>query len=254
MADQLREALEKYFAEFPPQVAEAIHRELTKESGLNGLLQRLSLPTTGGPAEQYAAIIKLLRRDGLRPLENLVGYVLSGPISREEYGNTLDATRRLDAEHTRIQSPPPDTRKYTVPPLPTAKPAPTTGRLPLIPVTAPTTPTPPPATRTETPALPTSLPAAEQTPTGPPFPFGPLKPGIPPAPGTFDSRTPSWDPKKPYDPNGEWPAVERRSGRERRKGPRRRDVQITYRNRRFGKDRRTSEERRKNWPRGGHQP
>lgn len=80
----------------------------------------------------------------------------------------------------------------------------------------------------------------------------PLKPGIPPKPGTFDDSTPAFDPNKPNNPAGEWPAVERRSGRERRRTPDPRgQIDVVYRNRRFGKDRRSGKERRKNWPKGG---
>ncbi|MBI1290852.1 hypothetical protein GC173_06355 [bacterium] len=246
MPDQLRQALERYFAEFPPPVADAIHQELLKPNGLPGLLQRLGLQATGTPSDQYATLIRHLRRDGLRSMENLVGHSLTEPDSRETYEKSLDATRRLDVERTKLQSPGPDVKKYQVPSLPDqggAKPAGgANARIALV--------TPPTKSAT-TP----SAPAVAQTPQpdAPAFPSGPLKPGIPPEPGTFDAKTPSWDPSKPHDPAGKWPEVERRSGRERRKGPRRNEVEITYRNRRFGKDRRAETERRRNWPRGGHQ-
>jgi hypothetical protein len=245
MPDQLKDALLRYFAEFPSEVAEAIHRELLKEQGLPGLLQRLQLPPVGSPTEQYAALIRLLRRDGLRPLENLLGYSLTAPGSREAYEEAVDATRRLDVERTKVQSPGPDVKKYAVPTLPNStgqRPAANSARIPLVPAEEKPAPTPVP----KTPAEPAHKPQ--------PFPHGPLKPGPAPEPGTYDAKTPSWDPNKPNDPKGTWPQVERRSGRERRRGPRRNEVEITYRNRRFGKDRRAETERRRNWPRGGHQP
>lgn len=81
---------------------------------------------------------------------------------------------------------------------------------------------------------------------------GPLRPGTPPTTGTF-TNTPAWDSAKPYDPNGTWPEVERRNGIERRVSPDRRgDVELIFKNRRFGKDRRSKLERRKNWPTKGY--
>lgn len=85
------------------------------------------------------------------------------------------------------------------------------------------------------------------------YPMGPLVPAPAPDPSDVNGSTPSWDSKKPWDPTGNWPEVERRSGRERRRLPdRRSEVDIVYRNRRYGGDRRDDEERRKNWPKGGH--
>lgn len=99
---------------------------------------------------------------------------------------------------------------------------------------------------------------AAPSPTGAPVEGrveAPLLPAPPPPPGTYDARTPSWDPAKPHDPQGEWPAMERRSGVERRSRPDPRSkTEVVFKNRRYGKERRSGKERRRNWPKGGHKP
>jgi hypothetical protein len=107
-------------------------------------------------------------------------------------------------------------------------------------------------------ALQTVLPTPGIAPTAPGMPqqwpvlfSGPLRTGTPPLTGTF-TNTPAWDSSKPYDPNGTWPEVERRNGIERRiAADRRGDVELIFKNRRFGKDRRSKIERRKGWPTKG---
>lgn len=80
----------------------------------------------------------------------------------------------------------------------------------------------------------------------------PASPADPKASSPGSGADLPYDPSKPHDPNGTWPEVERRSGRERRQKPdRRQAIDIVYKNKRYGKDRRQGGERRKNWPRGG---
>jgi hypothetical protein len=219
MSEQLRQAIHRYFAEFPENVREHIYGELLKPAGLVGLLQRLSLPTQGDPSAQYDALIGHLRRDGV---ERMIG---SSP----------------DRE-TRLLSPKP-------PPKGAPDEPPSERKIVLAQAPALLKRDESPSLRAEpTPAL---APAAPQ----PSFPSGPLRPAPPPEAGSFDVRTPSWDASKPHDPEGMWPAVERRSGRERRRQEdRRKKIDIVYKNSRFGKDRRSTTERRKNWPTEGHKP
>lgn len=85
------------------------------------------------------------------------------------------------------------------------------------------------------------------------FPIGPLLSSGLPTTTIDQDKWPSWDATKKWDPTGTWPEVERRSGRERRRlDDRRREVDIVYKNQRYGKPRRRPAERRKNWPSGGH--
>jgi hypothetical protein len=272
MSEQLRTAVLRYFAEFPVEVGEAIYNKLLTAAGLPGLLKELHLPADGDASEQYARLIRFLRQNGLRQLENLVGRALDGRQIRsagEDSGH--DRTMNLEAEHTQIAPVGPDVKKYSVPSLPMieaalappskAKPANAAEssappKPKVIPATIPgLEPIKGPIGSLSSGIISTHGVASQLTPAqpeAPSFPRGPLKPGIPPDPGTFERGNPSWDPDKPHDPNGKWPEVERRSGRERRRVERRKELDIVYKNRRYGKDRRVGEERRKNWPKDGH--
>lgn len=79
-------------------------------------------------------------------------------------------------------------------------------------------------------------------------PFQPQKTSQPITPSPMPSKTTS--PPAPPPPLREktWPEVERRSGKERRKKPdRRNDVELIFKNKRFGGERRKGKDRRKNW-------
>ncbi|MDX2177747.1 MAG: hypothetical protein SF028_14895 [Candidatus Sumerlaeia bacterium] len=195
-----------------------------------------------GPDLAEALAAELVDRGGFSKLFAKIGEPLP-PGNEERYQRLAEIIRQRGAA-----------RLMALLGASTRAPAADPGTPPPVPRAAAAKPAPAPA------AAPAEAPpSATRAELAPATPAGrvniPLKPGIPPKPGTFDERTPAFDPSKPRDPNGEWPAVERRSGKERRQQPdRRSSVELIYKNRRFGKERRSPKERRRNWPRGGVVP
>lgn len=273
-----RKSIHRYFEEFGYEIGEAIYKELCKPGGINKLLRRLGLPQDGDPSKQYELLITYLRENGtkrleeiagMRPLDYHIGFAKrpeghedtksSGikPINNrvELAAKALERKKETQKIQAQVDLTAVDTQKLGEKSSPKVKP-PTERRDP----SERSTPDPDapqePAYRPSSIVTKESI-AARKSPydlvdrDG--YPVGPLIPGTRPKAGTYSSDTPSWDPEKPHDPTGEWPAVERRSGRERRRMPDRRNkFDIVYRNMRYGGERRSDEERRKNWPKNGH--
>lgn len=90
-------------------------------------------------------------------------------------------------------------------------------------------------------------------------PYSNVPPQTPSAPPAYPQAPPYQTPPKemlPFPPqstpmepqNLTWPAVEKRSGEDRRVGKsRRQTIEMIFKNKRFGRDRRSGIERRKNW-------
>lgn len=272
MSDQvhaLKASIETYYAEFGRDIARVISTELVDKGGFEVLLPKLGLNDPIEVSARYLALLEYLRTKG-------TGLFLSKVSGLDKdfriaAANTMaiqsDNDRRLREmaireakrrEQAKLQ------KDYRVPttlvpgkPLPPQEPqAVQVGKTATVKVSLPEH-----LSGDEIRMAQTGLksnapsPAPPAQPAGVAWPVhfkGPLVPGPSPEPGSVNPRSPAWDPGKPYDPAGEWPAVERRSGIERRSGTDRRgSVEMIFKNKRYGKDRRVSGERRKNWPQKG---
>lgn len=280
----LREGLRRYFAAFGDDVAEVIFHSMSRYGGLDSVLARLGIEDPGNSDDQYTAVYNFLRHQG-KPLfmEKMGGLSKNYQIVPEaiplevlksrQRGNEVllkaerearskkDGTDRPKQEDTegnpregiRVYLPSRDDETQNlqrdddpINPRKTASvavPSPAPVPAPQEPAIAAKV-----SQMVETPAMTAKAPA-----TIPGTRISvPLKPGAPPEPGTYDERTPAWDPSRSHDPKGAWPAAERRNGIERRQKPdERMEVELIFKNRRFGKDRRQGKERRRNWPRTG---
>lgn len=272
MSTDLKASIHRYFAELGEDVAEAIYKELLKPGGLQRLLKKLEVPyNPGATADQYGALIMFFRQHGTNEFMQLVGakpldfkIENQSPMPTPKPFTPVTGLPKIDQGDThpipKVQSAPPLNPPQIV------RSAQDTGliksRLQDAATPVPTSPDVIPPTRhilpserradTPAPGKPVIDPALSETQVGRPRGKSAPNSGIPPEPGTFDKNTPTWNPNKQHDPTGRWPEAERRDGRERRRGPRREAVDIIYSNRRYGKDRRLSGERRNGWPKGGH--
>lgn len=268
MGKDLRAAIQHYFKEFDFAVADAVFEELQKPGGLPRLLKKLGLPAEADSSANYAILIQYFRRKGTKDFLQLVGVEkldfriqpTSGQIKTND--GTNDRQRALSGDRNPTNVVPLMLRGESARPRDeqTATRTGTAGSAsaPPPPITPLKTPTPIHQQRAQiTPPLGSPKPPSPYDKTDENgFPKGPLIAAPPPVPGSFDANTLPYDPSKPHDPTGVWPQVERRSGRERRRqADRRQALEVVYKNRRFGKDRRKGpKERRRNWPPEGFRP
>ncbi|MCC6546018.1 hypothetical protein IT570_02530 [Candidatus Sumerlaeota bacterium] len=267
MGKDLRSAVHHYFKEFDFSVAEAIFTELQKPGGLPRLLKKLGLPDDGDSAAHYAVLIQYFRRKGTSEFLQLVGVQkldfhiqpTSGQLNAGDtgtdrqkalFGNRSGVVplilRGESARQTRDD-------RATHPGAHTSNSSTATPKLPDLP---PHTPAPVQPIKVTPPmGIPRAASPYDNVDDNG-FPKGPLIGAPSPAPESVPQGALAFDPSKPHDPTGVWPEVERRSGRERRRTPdRRKALEVTFKNRRFGKDRRkASKDRRKNWPPEGFRP
>ncbi len=261
MSEKAKDAIIRYFKEFGREFGEGMYDQLAKPGGMARLLKRYKLYDPGNTADQYAMLLNHFRRVGPDSFLEMIGkkpleFKLEiQPESRETRERRTELqlrehermeevrkvyrarTKNEDEETRRINQGP---EKYITPKIPPTR-APGSPARALNPNPVPTS-----GYRGEE-ILAKRWPMDKDG-----YPVGPLIPGEAPDPAKLSSSDLSWDPKKPYNPLGTWPEVERRSGKERRRhSDRRKDVDIVFKNKRFGKDRRNREERRKNWPKDG---
>ena len=269
MSDQLntlKTSIETYYAEFGRDISRVISAELVDKGGFEVLLPKLGLSDPIDVSARYAVLLEYLRTKG-------TGLFLSKVSGLEKdfritAANTMaiqsDNDRRLREiavreakrrEQAKLQK---DYRVPTtlVPGQPHPAPEPQgvqVGKTASVKVSLPEHLSGDEIKMAQVPRA--AAPTAVTEPPSPPgvkWPVlfsGPLQPGPSPDGSATAARGPAWDPSKPYDPEGTWPAVERRNGIERRSGADRRgSVEMIFKNKRYGKDRRTSGERRKNWP------
>ncbi len=279
---KVRVSIHRYFGEFGYAVGEAVYQELKKPGGMPRLLQRLGIPEEGDAADQYAMLVQFFRARGTKDFLDLVGSIeldfkfnagepaqprkvpeppekapevrkaseehfrrLSGSTPKLSETQTLTPRKALPRGNsaTRTSPPPADITPFVTGPHPGD--GKDRAKSPPAYVPGPRIPQP------EVPEHDPSHPYSRVDSEG--FPIGPLRPGNEPDAELLDGNDPSWDPTKSWDPAGDWPDVERRSGFERRRKPdRRKEIDIVYSNRRFGGDRRSPDERRRDWPDGGH--
>lgn len=243
MSRDLKGSVKVYFEEFGEAVGEAVYRELIKSGGgLPRLLRKLGIPADGTSEMQYASLVQYFRRVGTKDFLQLTGF--------EKLDFRIEVVSKHDKEGTSFSKQlavmPVDRSSAQLRPAGEAVDLSGTGPRARGPADSQAT-----ANRVAgqdaRQALPNEQMARADSSPGVQLPKAP-----PPAFGTYDRTTPSHDPAKPYNPMGEWPATERRTGEERRKSRERRSsVDMVYKNRRFGRDRRSGIERRKNWPPGG---
>lgn len=279
---KVRVSIHRYFGEFGYAVGEGIYQELKKPGGMPRLLQRLGIPEEGDAADQYAMLVQYFRARGTKDFLDLVGSIEldfkfnpgepAQPRKVPEPPEKAPEVRKASEEHFRRLSGriPKLSETQTLTPRKELAPRHATSgtNLPANNVTPVVTNpdrggshldavTPPPyvpGAKIPQPEIPEDDPSHPYTRVDSEgFPIGPLCPGTEPDPERLDRNDPSWDPSKDWNPGGDWPDVERRSGFERRRKPdRRKEIDIVYSNRRFGGDRRSPDERRSNWPDGGH--
>jgi hypothetical protein len=282
--DEIQLKVLRYFREFGQEVGEVIFTELCRPEGLPGLLQRMGVDPEGDSANQYKMLLQFLRYHGgemifkfippsggvakktnqNNPIMNDQNLSSSaqdsvGPVSIHGVRPVTNDELSLSKVIEDIHNPEESVNKMELPPV--------IDQFPVKKKKISEAPIPHLQRKAEANQKPLQVkevikkedsssgqPEPEKTEKAFVFPSGPLKPG--PSPTTAEGQEDwlSWDGNKPYDPKGTWPEVERRSGRERRKSlDRRNSVEIIYKNKRFGRDRRSDEEPRKNWPKDGHQ-
>ncbi|MEO8377678.1 MAG: hypothetical protein ABI579_08395 [Candidatus Sumerlaeota bacterium] len=269
MGKDLRAAVQQYFKEFDQLVGESVFNELQKTGGLPRLLKKLGLPAEADSNANYAILIQYFRRKGTNDFLQLVGaqkldYRIQPTSGQLRSGDAGSDKQRAISGGDRSGVVPLMLRGESSRPPPRDSRASGTGARNFN--SSVGTPLPQDV-KMQTPApvqqYPPTLAAGSVRPPSPydavddkGFPKGPLMAAPSPAPGTVPANALPFDPSKPHDPTGIWPHVERRSGRERRRqADRRKALEVTFKNRRYGKDRRkTEQERRKNWPKDGFRP
>ena len=205
---QVRSAIHNYFREFGYDLAETIHKELMKPAGMQRILRRLAVEDPGHPDDQYAAILNFLRRNGEESFLEAIG---QGRVDYRPKMQT-DTTRMREIEEKQKEL----FRREFIRRAGTSEKA------------------------KEAPAKPAEPKAASPAPVEelPPAAKQPPPPAAPVAP----------EPQPPETvPGGPWDGVaERRRNKDRRTGQDRRGrVEVVFKNRRFGGDRRADKERRR---------
>ncbi len=263
---ELKARIREYFADLGPDVADLLAVHLVDRGGFPPLFARLGVGDPGPQleTERYKTLHAAIKQRGPRKFMEEMGGLSADFQLQNTTDHSLRAQRmkiledqlRAKARHSteQVARVPFGPRKPAPEPSPKIQPESSVAVASPLTTGGGNTPTSPINTVSPTPQQGPSATPANATPLPPTrrsqLPKGPLQPG--PAPAPEHANGPAWDPNKPYHPKGTWPEVERRSGVERRQGAdRRKNVDLVYRNRRFGKDRRSPTERRRNWPKGG---
>ena len=250
--------IKKYYSRFGTKVVTIMMGYFNTPTGMARLFKVLDMPRGSmmPPPDQHNMVVNWLNAYGERRFlelhepkdKNKPGPYAVKPIITEDLKKPLYSTS-LPPQAQPPSAPTP------APPL-AASAAPPNATIPSSPK-SPSAPQSPIPLRTSSLPKPSPVPASSSAP-GPSVSFKP-SPAIQPIainpPKSASQSPPAPASVKPADPTAKPPSpektlteVERRSGKERRHNTDRRgDLEVVFRNRRFGGERRKGKDRRKNW-------
>lgn len=278
--ERLRAAIHRYFRELQPAEADLIADELIARGSMGALLTAADIPDPGHSDDQYAALLNFIRRNGISAFFNRVRQGVHTPPRRQRVPTHVDGAWPERDPETVAPSvepvllkpedprrPPGETLKRPGASAPDDS-APGVKRVrmsipDLPPLESP--PKPQPARETHEPKR-TPRPSSDANEqTGEkvmglgfgkkpaPHPEGVSHTAVAKPNLSSPARVPTPTPEPPAAtatpsapaPDGPWDGVERRSGKERRQRSRRGSVEVTFKNKRYGRDRRSGQDRRK---------
>ncbi len=245
--DSLKAGILQYFSEFGPTACETIYQEIVRRDGVAGVLTKLAIFAPRSSDVQYQLLLEYLRMNGIDDFARRVAPVPSAqqpPATRAESSTAAD---RRGTGYARVRAKPlpqqagsGDTKSAK---SATSSPAQSPAKSAF--ASAPKPASKPPATRD-----PSDTAQRRESSAGLPMPrndagYDPIAAEIERGRAAAKARGVS--------PGGKWDGVtERRNGRDRRCGKDRRSKVATCNpdsNKRFGGERRSGVERRRNWPR-----
>jgi hypothetical protein len=277
--ERLRAAIHRYFREFQPAEADLIADELIARGSMGALLAAADIPDPGHSDDQYAALLNFIRRNGIASFFARVRQGLHTPPRRKRLPTPTAGVWperdqvTVDPTTEPVLLKPEDPRRPAgdVLKLPTASApdndAPAVKRVRMSIPDLPPLESPPRAVsarRNESKRAPRSpSDTIEQTgekvfglgftKSPAPHPEGVSRMAVPKTGLEAPARVPAPVPEAPAPvtappppaADGPWDGVERRSGKERRQRSRRESVEVTFKNKRYGRDRRSGQDRRK---------
>ncbi len=230
--EQLRQGIHSYFREFGYNSCEMLFNELVRHGGMKPLLEDIGLNDPGNSDDQYVYLLNYLRRNGMEVFAKKMGAEIywntdrpaTPPPSEPRAASGLPYMKQA----TPVNAPQYQRVKASLPESASSD----RVRKPDSSKSAKSSP--PKIKKSETQRLSDeelkSLRKAAEA--------GPPAPGEKPPEGYGTLPDGTWDGK-----------TERRSSKERRANrDRRNEVDVIFKNRRYGGDRRSGNERRKDWP------
>ncbi|MDK2972431.1 MAG: hypothetical protein PWP23_2186 [Candidatus Sumerlaeota bacterium] len=269
---RLREAIRRYFRELKPQEADLVADELIRRGSMGELLAAIDLPDPGYSDDQYASLLNYIRREGFaafvfkiqsgvtppRRLRRSSGEDVASGESKSTVSPLEDVVllKRREAAKAPVVPRAGSTGKPSTP----DNLADTSGTdighgIRRVRASLPEIEKPEEEQKSSSRKSDTGTGGMSDTGGKKMYGFGFSRKALTPAGASSeqvaklgsaesDSSAKATGAKK--SSSGEWNGVERRSGKERRVAPDRRDsVEVIFKNKRYGKDRRSGQDRRR---------